>query len=244
MQRCWASLLRAARHDLEAKLRAFGWHVSRVDGHDVPALERTFRSLDAVTDRPKVIVADTVKGKGVSFMENVAGEPFDEAACLSPLPRAYQWVDGSAYLNHVRLVRRARGAEPPPTLETDPLVYQGGSGVLLGPTDDVPLPDHEHVRHLEQLGASDPRAQRIGGGFANLGTVPSGRESRGEPRVLAGGDAVGPGVPQEEPPARAGRRGSRPLSRPPYCRPRRRCCPLHRRLPHRRATAPTRRGSR
>ena len=58
--------------DLEAKLRAFGWHVSRVDGHDVPALERTFRSLDAVTDRPKVIVADTVKGKGVSFMEGPA----------------------------------------------------------------------------------------------------------------------------------------------------------------------------
>jgi fumarylacetoacetate (FAA) hydrolase len=50
-------------------------------------------------------------------------------------------VDGSAYLNHVRLVRKARGAEPPPTLETDPLVYQGGSGVLLGPTDDLVLPD-------------------------------------------------------------------------------------------------------
>jgi fumarylacetoacetate (FAA) hydrolase len=50
-------------------------------------------------------------------------------------------VDGSAYLNHVRLVRRARGAEPPPTLETDPLVYQGGSGVLLGPTDDLAIPD-------------------------------------------------------------------------------------------------------
>jgi transketolase len=55
--------------DLEAKLRAFGWHVSRVNGHDVAALERTFRSLDAITDKPKVIVADTVKGKGVSFME-------------------------------------------------------------------------------------------------------------------------------------------------------------------------------
>jgi fumarylacetoacetate (FAA) hydrolase len=58
-----------------------------------------------------------------------------------PLPRAYEWVDGSAFLNHVRLVRKARGADPPPTLETDPLVYQGGSGVLLGPTDDIPLGD-------------------------------------------------------------------------------------------------------
>src|SRR5437870_162202 len=55
--------------DVEAKLRAFGWHVSRCDGHDVAALQRTFRSLDAVTDRPKVIVADTIKGRGVSFME-------------------------------------------------------------------------------------------------------------------------------------------------------------------------------
>jgi transketolase len=58
--------------DLEAKLRAFGWHVSRIDGHDVPAIERTMRALDGVTDRPKVIVADTVKGRGVSFMEGPA----------------------------------------------------------------------------------------------------------------------------------------------------------------------------
>jgi len=69
------------------------------------------------------------------------GTPFDAARCLSPLPRAYEWVDGSAYLNHVRLVRRARNAEPPATLETDPLVYQGGSGVFLGPMEDIPLPD-------------------------------------------------------------------------------------------------------
>jgi len=69
------------------------------------------------------------------------GEPLDVRQLHAPLPRAYEWVDGSAYLNHVRLVRKARGAEPPPTLETDPLVYQGGSGVLLGPTEDLILPD-------------------------------------------------------------------------------------------------------
>lgn len=63
--------------------------------------------------------------------------------CLAPLPRAYEWVDASAYLNHLILVRRARGAEPPATLETDPLVYQGGSGVLLGPYADFPLPNAE-----------------------------------------------------------------------------------------------------
>jgi fumarylacetoacetate (FAA) hydrolase len=71
----------------------------------------------------------------------IEGEPVSPERLHAPLPRAYEWVDGSAYLNHVRLVRKARGAAPPPTLETDPLVYQGGSGILLGPTDDIPLPD-------------------------------------------------------------------------------------------------------
>ena len=64
--------------DLEAKLRAFGWHVSRVDGHDVSALEATFRALDGITDRPKVVIADTVKGKGVTFMEGPAALTADE----------------------------------------------------------------------------------------------------------------------------------------------------------------------
>ncbi|KAL0477881.1 yisK [Acrasis kona] len=56
---------------------------------------------------------------------------------LSPLPRAYEWIDGSAYINHVVLVRKARNAEPPATLKTDPLVYQGGSGKFLRPTEDI-----------------------------------------------------------------------------------------------------------
>jgi len=68
------------------------------------------------------------------------GEPLDPRALACPLPRAFEWIDASAYLNHVRLVRKARGSAPPDTLETDPLVYQGGSGVLLGPRDDIPLP--------------------------------------------------------------------------------------------------------
>jgi fumarylacetoacetate (FAA) hydrolase len=61
------------------------------------------------------------------------GIPFDEARCLSPLPRAYQWADGSAYVNHVELVRKARGAELPPSFWTEPLMYQGGSDSFLGP---------------------------------------------------------------------------------------------------------------
>src|SRR5262250_3972298 len=74
-------------------------------------------------------------------LEAGGGEPLDPRQLAPPLPRAYEWVDGSAFLNHVRLVRKARNAAVPPTLETDPLVYQGGSGVLLGPTDDLILPD-------------------------------------------------------------------------------------------------------
>ena len=66
---------------------------------------------------------------------------YDARLLAAPLPRAYEWVDGSAYLNHVRLVRKARKAEPPPTLETDPLVYQGGSGDMLGPTANIILAD-------------------------------------------------------------------------------------------------------
>ena len=62
------------------------------------------------------------------------------AELLSPLPRAYEWIDGSAYINHVVLVRRARNAEPPATLRSDPLVYQGGSGVYLAPTDPITFP--------------------------------------------------------------------------------------------------------
>jgi fumarylacetoacetate (FAA) hydrolase len=71
----------------------------------------------------------------------VPSSPVEPERLGAPLPRAYEWVDGSAYLNHVRLLRRSRGAEPPPTLETDPLVYQGGSGVLLGPRDPIELVD-------------------------------------------------------------------------------------------------------
>lgn len=71
----------------------------------------------------------------------VAGAPFDEAACASPLPRAFQWADGSAYVNHVELVRKARGAELPASFWTDPLMYQGGSDAFLGPRDPIPLAD-------------------------------------------------------------------------------------------------------
>ena len=66
---------------------------------------------------------------------------FDPVRCMAPLPRAYQWVDGSAFINHVELVRRARNAEMPASFHTDPLMYQGDSGDMLGPCDDIVCAD-------------------------------------------------------------------------------------------------------
>ncbi len=68
-------------------------------------------------------------------------EKFDPALCASPLPRAYHIADGSAYLNHVELVRKARGAEMPPEFLHDPLMYQAVSDTILGPHDDIPVAD-------------------------------------------------------------------------------------------------------
>jgi fumarylacetoacetate (FAA) hydrolase len=80
----------------------------------------------------------------------VAGaQRFEVAACSAPLPRAHHWVDGSAYVNHVELVRKARGADMPPSFWTDPLVYQGGSDDLLGPRDDARFASEEFGIDLE-----------------------------------------------------------------------------------------------
>jgi len=67
----------------------------------------------------------------------VSGSAFDPTRCAAPLPRSYHWVDGSAYVTHVELVRKARGAELPPSFWTDPLVYMGASDAFIGPHDDI-----------------------------------------------------------------------------------------------------------
>jgi fumarylacetoacetate (FAA) hydrolase len=89
------------------------------------------------------IAATLESGKGREAFD------FDARQCAAPLPRAFHWADGSAYVNHVELVRKARGAEMPPSFWTDPLVYQGGSDDFLGPTDDVPVPSEEFGIDLE-----------------------------------------------------------------------------------------------
>jgi fumarylacetoacetate (FAA) hydrolase len=74
---------------------------------------------------------------------------FEPQRAMAPLPRAYHWVDGSAYVNHVELVRKARGAEMPPSFWTDPLVYQGGSDDFIAPSGDVPVASEEYGIDLE-----------------------------------------------------------------------------------------------
>lgn len=73
----------------------------------------------------------------LNFRQLDRARPFDPSAAASPLPRAYQWADGSAYLHHAELVRKARKAEMPQSLYSDPLMYQGGSDGFVGPTDDI-----------------------------------------------------------------------------------------------------------
>jgi fumarylacetoacetate (FAA) hydrolase len=105
----------------------------------VPEIARTLqRALDAwpaASPSLKAIYDELNAGR----MPDAA--PFDANAAMAPLPRAYQWVDGSAYVNHVELVRRARGATMPPEFWTDPLMYQGASDNMLGACDDIVLAD-------------------------------------------------------------------------------------------------------
>jgi len=81
--------------------------------------------------------------------ELVAAIEFEQHLCESPLPRAYQWADGSAYVNHVELVRKARGAEMPESFWTDPLMYQGGSDAFLGPRDAIEMASEDYGIDME-----------------------------------------------------------------------------------------------
>ena len=99
-----------------------------------PTLQRALDDWEAAEPALRAIAGELDRGA-------LDGTPIDPLRLGAPLSRAYEWIDGSAYLNHVLLVRRARNAQPPPTLETDPLIYQGGSGDLLGPRDAIELHD-------------------------------------------------------------------------------------------------------
>ncbi|MBI4755733.1 MAG: fumarylacetoacetate hydrolase family protein [Betaproteobacteria bacterium] len=101
----------------------------------VPAVARTLQAALDDWDAAAPRLAETYAALNNGHARHA--RPFDPRHCHSPLPRAYQWADGSAYLNQVELVRKARGAEVPASFYTDPLMYQGGSDSFIGPRDAV-----------------------------------------------------------------------------------------------------------
>jgi len=111
-------------------------------GHIAPTLQAALDDWDRVAPRLEALATD---------LEHAAipRERFHEHDAAAPLPRAYQWADGSAYVNHVELVRKARGAELPASFWHDPLMYQGGSDEFLGARDDIPLADEAWGCDLE-----------------------------------------------------------------------------------------------
>ncbi|GHH13297.1 2-keto-4-pentenoate hydratase [Sphingomonas glacialis] len=103
-------------------------------GHIAPTLQAALDDWDRVLPDLQNLAIDLEH-------ETIPMQRFHEHKAAAPLPRAYQWADGSAYVNHVALVRQARGAEMPETFWHDPLMYQGGSDGFLGPRDAIPLAD-------------------------------------------------------------------------------------------------------
>ena len=102
-------------------------------GHVAPTLQAALDAWRRVEPLLRQAYDDLNEGKLAAAFQ------LDHRRLTAPLPRAYQWCDGSAYVNHVELVRKARGAEMPPSFWTDPLMYQGGSDRMLGPCEDVPV---------------------------------------------------------------------------------------------------------
>jgi fumarylacetoacetate (FAA) hydrolase len=108
------------------------------DGSRAVAVPEIARTLQAALDNWATTEPKLRERSDALNTSSVAGEfPVDVSKLHAPLPRAYEWIDGSAYINHIVLVRKARNAEPPATLKTDPLVYQGASGRFLAPTEEI-----------------------------------------------------------------------------------------------------------
>src|SRR5215210_1567550 len=102
--------------------------------HIAPTLQAALDDWDRLAPQLQLLATDLEHGV-------IPRDRFHEREALAPLPRAYQWADGSAYVNHVELVRKARGAEMPESFWTDPLMYQGASDEMLPPRAPIPLAD-------------------------------------------------------------------------------------------------------
>ncbi len=129
--------LASLRHGRDGRLALANRDLTRLLPVDdvVPTLQA------ALDDWPAAITALAPAAAALEQGEAGAAIPYDPDLLSAPLPRAYQWCDGSAYLNHVELVRRARGAVMPPEFLHDPLMYQGGSDDFLAPTADIRVRD-------------------------------------------------------------------------------------------------------
>jgi fumarylacetoacetate (FAA) hydrolase len=110
--------------------------------HIAPTLQAALDDWDHVAPKLQVL-AESLSHDAVPTLR------FHEHDALSPLPRAYQWADGSAYVNHVELVRKARGAKMPESFWTDPLMYQGGSDTFIAPRDPIRMRDEAYGIDME-----------------------------------------------------------------------------------------------
>ena len=136
--------LASLKHGRDGKLVVvstdLAWYADA--GHIAPTLQAALDDWDNLAPRLENLATDLDH-------EVIPRHRFHEREAAAPLPRAYQWVDGSAYVNHVALVRQARGAEMPDSFWHDPLMYQGGSDGFLGPRDPSPLADESCGCDLE-----------------------------------------------------------------------------------------------
>ena len=121
--------LASLREGRDGALVAVSRDGARMARAEVPTLQEALDDWDAAQPALRAAAAAAAAAEG--------GEPFDPAGCAAPLPRAAQWLDASAYVNHVELVRRARGARMPESFWTDPLMYQGCPD-FMGPHDPIP----------------------------------------------------------------------------------------------------------
>jgi fumarylacetoacetate (FAA) hydrolase len=110
--------------------------------HIAPSVREAIENWDTISSKLKVLSDDLKAGGCASFQ-------LDVSKLASPLPRSFQWCDGSAYLHHAELVRKARNAELTPDLYQEPMIYQGGSDYFLGPTDDIVVADESYGIDLE-----------------------------------------------------------------------------------------------
>ncbi len=136
--------LASLKHGRDGKLVVVSKDLSRYVVADMvaPTMQAALDNWSDAESKLKSLYDDLESGA-------VSGKNFDPRECDAPLPRSYHWVDGSAYVTHVELVRKARGAELPPSFWTDPLVYMGASDAFIGPHDDIRAGSEEWGIDLE-----------------------------------------------------------------------------------------------